>query len=190
MNPSQSGVGTALAAYGALLNGGSAKAYNGTMPASPETALSGNTLLATLTYAATAFGTPTYSSPNMQAAASFSTSSFSPAANGGATFVRAFKSDGTTAEADFTVGSAWIASNVTAVGQYCTNGGNTYVCTAPGTTASSGGPTGTGTGITDGTVTWNYVGAGQLFDFLFGNCNVLVGTPIVSPTQTLKMPAV
>ena len=39
------------------------------------------------------------------------------------------------------------------------NNGFTYICTAPGTSAPSGiGPTGTGTGIIDNTVTWSYTG--------------------------------
>lgn len=33
----------------------------------------------------------------------------------------------------------------------------TYVCRVAGTTAGAGGPTGTGTGIVDGSVTWDYV---------------------------------
>lgn len=35
--------------------------------------------------------------------------------------------------------------------------GKTYVCITPGTSASSGGPTGTGSSISDGTVTWKYL---------------------------------
>lgn len=188
MNTSQNTASVALAAACALSNGGTLVLLNGTMPATPETALSGNTTLATLNYSATAYGAPTYVSPNMVATASF-TGNANPAANGGCTFCRGYKSDGTTVTDDYTVGSAWIADNVTAVGQYCTNGGNTYICTTAGTSAASGGPTGTGTGIADGTVVWNYVGAGQLFDVLMGNCNIQVGTAI-SATQTMKMPAV
>lgn len=188
MNTGQATASAALAAAGALSNNGTLVLLNGTMPATPETALSGNTTLATATYSATAFGTPSYSSPNMQATGSF-TGNVNPAANGGCTFARGYQSNGTSATADYTVGSVWIASNVTAVGQYCTNGGNTYKCTAAGTTASSGGPTGTGGSIVDGTVTWAYQGAGQLFDVLMGNCNVQVGTA-VSFTQTLEMAAV
>ena len=41
-----------------------------------------------------------------------------------------------------------------------TNGGNVYQCIA-GTSAASGGPTGTGAGIIDGTVVWNYISAGS-----------------------------
>lgn len=36
------------------------------------------------------------------------------------------------------------------------NSGKHYICTAGGTSAASGGPTGTSVGITDGTVTWSY----------------------------------
>lgn len=38
------------------------------------------------------------------------------------------------------------------------DGGRTYICTTGGTAAGSGGPTGTGTTIPDGTVTWYYLG--------------------------------
>ena len=187
MNTAQNTASVALAAACALSNNGSLVLLSGAMPATPEAALSGNTTLATATYAATAFAAPTFSGGNMQAAGSF-TGNVNPVANGGCTFARQYKADGTTVIADYTVGSAWIASNVTAVGQYCTNGGNTYKCTAAGTSAASGGPTGTGSGIVDGTVTWNYIGAGQLFDVLMGNCNVQVGTA-VSFTHTLEMAA-
>jgi len=39
-----------------------------------------------------------------------------------------------------------------------TNGGNLYTCTTAGTSAASGGPTGTGASITDGTAVWKYSG--------------------------------
>lgn len=188
MNTAQNTASVALAAACALSNNGTLVLLNGTMPATPETALSGNTTLATATFSATAFGAPSFSGGNMQATGSF-TGNVNPVANGGCTFARHYESNGTTTIADYTVGSAWIASNVTAVGQYCTNGVNTYRCTAAGTTAASGGPTGTGGSIVDGTATWTYVGAGQLFDILMGNCNVQVGTA-VSFTQTLEMAAV
>jgi hypothetical protein len=53
---------------------------------------------------------------------------------------------------------SWAASTAYTVGQSVSNGANVYVVTTAGTSASSGGPTGTGTGITDGSVTWNFVG--------------------------------
>ena len=40
-----------------------------------------------------------------------------------------------------------------------TNGGRAYICTVGGTSAGSGGPTGTGTAIVDGGVTWSFLGA-------------------------------
>lgn len=52
---------------------------------------------------------------------------------------------------------AWVLSTLYAPGDYVTNGGNLYVCTTGGTSASSGGPSGTGSSsITDGTVSWSY----------------------------------
>jgi hypothetical protein len=54
---------------------------------------------------------------------------------------------------------AWSAFGGYFVGDHVTNSGNIYVCTVSGTAAASGGPTGTGATITDGSVTWSYVGA-------------------------------
>lgn len=42
-----------------------------------------------------------------------------------------------------------------------TNNGNIYICDVAGTSAGSGGPSGTGVGIIDNTVTWDYVRAGR-----------------------------
>lgn len=49
----------------------------------------------------------------------------------------------------------WVTATVYGVRETVVNGGNMYVCTVGGT--SGAGPSGTGTGIVDGTVTWNYV---------------------------------
>jgi hypothetical protein len=51
---------------------------------------------------------------------------------------------------------AWLPSTSYVVGDYVNNFGNIYVCTIAGTSAASGGPTGTGLSIADNTVTWNY----------------------------------
>ena len=110
MNASQTGVSSALSAYGALFNSGTLVFLSGAMPATPETALSGNTTQCTANYASTAFGAPSYSSPNMVATASFTGSPFSPAAGGSCTFARGYESGGSVVLADFTVGSNWIAS--------------------------------------------------------------------------------
>lgn len=50
----------------------------------------------------------------------------------------------------------WVASETLAINQARCNGGNLYYTYGSGTTAASGGPTGTGGGITDGTAHWNY----------------------------------
>ena len=53
--------------------------------------------------------------------------------------------------------AAWATSTAVTVGQQRAVGTNVYTCTTPGTTASSGtGPSGTGTGITDGSAVWSY----------------------------------
>jgi hypothetical protein len=54
---------------------------------------------------------------------------------------------------------AWPASTVVAVGDLVKNDTpeRIYICTVGGTTAGSGGPTGTGTGITDNGATWDFV---------------------------------
>lgn len=53
-------------------------------------------------------------------------------------------------------GYPWRASTAFIVGDLCSNGGNVYYCSTAGTSASSGGPSGTTT-ASDGTVTWTYV---------------------------------
>lgn len=73
---------------------------------------------------------------------------------------RAYASDGTTCHAQGPCAQAWAGTTAYEVGHRVVVNGNVYVCTAAGTSASSGGPTGTGTGITDGGVTWNYVQPG------------------------------
>jgi len=55
---------------------------------------------------------------------------------------------------DYTA-AAWVGSTVYAVGAIRQNGGSYYIVTTGGTSASSGGPSGTGSGITDGTVVWS-----------------------------------
>lgn len=54
----------------------------------------------------------------------------------------------------------WSPTTAYLAGDLVTNdSGKQYVCTIGGTSAGSGGPTGTGLGITDGSVTWNYSAA-------------------------------
>lgn len=78
-----------------LLNTGYLRIYSGTRPATVDTALSGNTLLAELRFSATAFP----ASSNGVGTANSITSA-TAAATGTASFFRALKSDGTTAVLD------------------------------------------------------------------------------------------
>jgi hypothetical protein len=87
------------------------KLYTGTQPANANTALSGNTLLVTLTIAG-AFGT------DSNGTLTFSTVTNGTAvASGTATFFRIYKSDGTTVVLDGSVGtsSADLVLNTTTV---------------------------------------------------------------------------
>jgi hypothetical protein len=107
MNLAQSAAITTLGALFPLLNSGTGVIYSGTMPATPETALSGNTALATATFAATALsGSITYVSPDVQGSLAFTSTAISPSASGTATFMRLYETGGTTVVADLTVGTS------------------------------------------------------------------------------------
>ena len=58
------------------------------------------------------------------------------------------------------VAAAWLGSHAYLKDDVVINGGKSYRCITAGTSAASGGPTGTGLDITDGTVHWAYVGTG------------------------------
>lgn len=58
--------------------------------------------------------------------------------------------------------TSWAASTAYTVGAVRMNNYTIYQCTVAGTSASSGGPTGDGTSITDGTVTWSSLGPAAL----------------------------
>ena len=68
----------------------------------------------------------------------------------------------TDSAATITAASAWAATTAYSVGDYVENDtpDRIYICTTAGTSAGSGGPTGTGTAIADNTAVWRYVGAG------------------------------
>jgi hypothetical protein len=86
----------------ALLNSGYLRVYDGTRPATTDTALSGNTLLAEFRFAATAFGA---ASAGVATANAIDPETSAPA-SGTATFGRLFKTDGTTAVMDGEVGTS------------------------------------------------------------------------------------
>lgn len=104
LNPKRSNAAANAAcdAMAALLNNGYLRIYSGTQPATADTALSGNTLLAELRFGATAFG----SAAAGVATANAITSDSSADATGTATFFRALKSDGSSVVYDGSVGTS------------------------------------------------------------------------------------
>jgi hypothetical protein len=84
------------------------------------------------------------------------------------------------------------------------NRSNYYVCTVPGTSAGSGGPSGQAYGIIDGTCGWDFVavtsstgatvladfsvGTSVGFDFLIGATNVQVGTSVTCTQLAIMVP--
>lgn len=95
----------AVDARTALINvggAGSLSIYSGTQPASPDAALSGNTLLVSCALSATAFGAANSSG----VATANAITAGNPVANGTASFYRIFAGNGTTAVIDGTVGTS------------------------------------------------------------------------------------
>jgi len=78
----------------------------------------------------------------------------------------------------------WVASKAVVVGEYRTNGGNLYRCTTAGTTASSGGPSGTGGSISDGTAVWAYQQVGA--DLALDNTDIAVGQQVTITAFTIN----
>lgn len=88
-------------ALAALCNGGFIKIYDGTQPASADSALSGNTLGVTLTFGATAFGAANSGVITANAITTgVAVAGITP------TFARIFKSDGTTVVMDVSAGAS------------------------------------------------------------------------------------
>ncbi len=86
----------------AQCNNGSVKLYAGTMPTNADTALSGNTLLATCTFGATAFGAAVAGVATANAIANDTSAD----ATATVSFFRAVKADGTTCVFQGTVGTS------------------------------------------------------------------------------------
>jgi hypothetical protein len=94
-----------------LFNSGRIRIYSGTAPTNVDTALSGNTLLAELTFGSTAFGAPS----NAAMTANSITGDTSADATGTATFFRWFDSTGATAYVQGTVGTSGAELNLNSV---------------------------------------------------------------------------
>lgn len=100
----------AVDAVAALCNGGSLKIYDGAQPTDANTAVGAQTLLATLTLSATAFGASVASgsagSKVVTATANAITGDTSADATGTAAWFRVLKSDGTSVVFDGSVGTS------------------------------------------------------------------------------------
>lgn len=90
-------------------------------------------------------------------------------------------SAGTNNHWDGLVSEPWTASKTYVAGMQVHNGGNVYNCTTGGAAAASGGPTGTGTGITDGTAVWAYLGLQQM---TIDNSNIAAAQVVTVATFT------
>lgn len=131
--------------------------YTGSMPANCAASTTGTKVvefdLASDWAAAASAGAKSLSSTPISASA---------AASGTPGYFRLFASDGTTCHAQGLTAQPWAASTAWVLNQQVVNNGLVYRCSTAGTSASSGGPTGTGSGITDGTAVWLYVGTGDM----------------------------
>lgn len=101
LHVSDTGANAEANAIAPLLNGGFLKIYDGIQPTNANTAIGTQNLLATLTFAATAFGA---ASGGVITAAAIG--SATAAATSTATWFRCFKSDGTTVVLDGSVGAS------------------------------------------------------------------------------------
>lgn len=119
---SQTSGGSMISNLCGLGNSGTLIIYSGTQPTNPDTALSGNTALATFTFASTACGSATHVSSTEQVSGSFSASTVTASATGTATFARMYESNGTTVVGDFSVGTTGSDINLNSVS--ITSGGN------------------------------------------------------------------
>lgn len=157
--------------------------YAGTPPANAAAALSSNGLLAEVTAAPAAAANGT---KDMIGGAKSTTGAAAAGSGTYATFYRVYDSAGTNSHEQGLVAQTWAASTPFAVGVQVGNGGNVYRCTTAGTSASSGGPTGTGASITDGTATWAYVGTGP--DITIDNSNIAQNQAVNINTFTKTEP--
>ena len=149
--------------------------YDGTPPADENTALSSNNILAQFTaadWSAAASGAKPLAATLTDASADNS---------GLARFYRIMTGtqggSSTTGAEQGLVGQNWAASTAYLLNQHVINDSSkVYKCTTAGTSAGSGGPTGTaGSGITDGSAVWGYVGTA---DMTIDNGNINAGQQV------------
>lgn len=191
MNLSQQAGSAAFTTISGQFNSGYLHIYSGAMPASPETGLSGNTLLVTFRFSANAFPTTVFDPSGYQKGnAAFSANPVTPVASGTASFARALQSDNATVIADFVLAQGWQTSLSVSLSQYIYANNNLYICTTAGTTSSSApGPNTTGIHVLDGTAYWMYLRSGAP-DVLLSTAALSTSTPLTWPYLWLAMPCV
>lgn len=81
---------------------------------------------------------------------------------------------------------AWVASTAYAKDDVVRNSGFVYICTVAGTSAASGGPTGTGGAISDNTAVWAYVSGGGKF-WGWATITAYTSTTVVSASVQSKL---
>lgn len=86
---------------------------------------------------------------------------------------------GFTVGLSLTAAPVWAITTAYTAGQYRTNGANVYKCVTAGTSAGSGGPTGTGTAIADGTVVWDW--------YCVSGADVQMDSLEITATQTVTV---
>jgi uncharacterized phage protein gp47/JayE len=69
----------------------------------------------------------------------------------------------TNSTATLAAATAWTATTAYGVGAVVKNAGNIYYCVVGGSSAGAGGPSTTLSSITDGSVTWTYIGLGAAY---------------------------
>lgn len=119
----------ANALVGSFTNGALLKIYDGSQPSTPETAITSQTLLATVTLASPAFGSAVNGVITANAISDVTIS-----ASGTASWFRLLKSDGTTVIMDGSVGtsSADLILNATALSSGATLSTTSFTFTVPG----------------------------------------------------------
>jgi hypothetical protein len=130
--------------------------YDGTMPANCGTAAAGTKIVDT------ALPSDWLGAAAAGVKAKAGAWNLTGIAGGLARYFRVYDAAGSVCHMQGNASQAWAGSTAYALNQHTNNGGNVYKCTTAGTSASSGGPSGTGTGISDGSAVWAYVGPAEL----------------------------
>lgn len=184
MNVSQAAANLQSAAYvGSPTNSSTIKIYNGTIPATPETAIGGQTLLATITLPASAAMS---SALGVLTAAAITNPTIG--ATGSANFFRWAESGGTVLGDGYCGASsgysAWAQNTAYTAGAYVTANGNTYRCRTSGTSATTGtGPALQAMNIGDGGTAWDFV------DMLLGTLSLVSGAQLAVSAFTYTVPS-